>query len=145
MNPIPIFAVVWAAMIAMSFWEAYAEGRNAWDKHKLGWELHLWGKFVLPAYHFYIFIVMIPLLLSLPLVIYGWNTRLFGILLSAYLTGMTLEDFMWFVVNPAVKFKEWNPEFANYYPWLKLGWFRVPVGYVVSILLAIVSWYFLWR
>ena len=34
-----IFAVVWAAMIAHSFWESSVEGRNAWDKNKYGWKI----------------------------------------------------------------------------------------------------------
>jgi len=67
------------------------------------------------------------LLLSLPLLIKGWDLKLFGILISAYFSGIVIEDFMWFVVNPAIKFKEsFNPSFANYYPWLKL-WTRFKV------------------
>jgi hypothetical protein len=132
-------------MAAMSFWEAYVEGRNPWDKRKLGWCLKL-GKFKLPAYHFYVFIVMIPMLLSLPLVIYGWNLKLFGIIFSAYMVGILLEDFLWFIVNPAVNFKkDFNPDFASYYPWIKIGKFQIPAGYPVSVFLSLLSWYFLWR
>lgn len=131
-------------MIANAFWEAYVEGRNPWDKRKVGWILKI-GKFTLPGYHFYLFLVMWPLLLSLPLVVYGWNTRLFGILLSAYSSGLILEDFMWFVVNPEVKFSEFNSNFANYYPWLKIGRFEIPMGYIVGLTIAVLSWYFIWR
>ena len=113
MNTLIIFIWVYAAMIAMSFWEAYVEGRNAWDKKKLGWKLNI-GKFVLHSYHFYAFWIMWPLALSLPLVIYGWDTRLFGILLSAYFSGMVLEDFFWYVVNPVVKLKELWSDFSDY-------------------------------
>ncbi|MDD5191863.1 MAG: hypothetical protein PHX96_01860 [Candidatus Nanoarchaeia archaeon] len=117
MNILLIFILIYAAMIAMSFWESYVEGRNAWDKGKLGWKIRI-GKYVISAYHVYISWVMFPLLLSLPLVIYGWDTKLFGILVSAYFSGMVIEDFMWYVVNPVVKFKEFFTSFSDYYPWI---------------------------
>ena len=132
-------------MIAMSFWESRVEGRNAWDKGKLGWKIRFRKDLSITAYHFYVFWVMWPLLLTLPLVIYGWNLKLFGILVSAYFSGMVLEDFMWFVVNPVVKFKEFNPEFVNYYPWIKIGKFQIPLLYIAGIAIAILSWLFIWR
>lgn len=133
------------AMIAMSFWEAYIEGRKAWDKGKLGWKIKI-GEYTISAYHVYVSWVMLPLLFTLPLIIYGWNSKLFGILVSAYFSGMILEDFMWYVVNPVVKFKEFFTSFSDYYPWIKIkGKKIIPLGYVISIIIAILSWYFLWR
>ena len=143
MNVILIFVWIYAAMIAMSFWESYVEGRNSWDKKKLGWKLKI-GKYHFSAYHFYLFCVMWPLLLTLPLVIYGWDVRLAGILFSAYFSGMVLQDFMWFVVNPVVKLSEFNSSFASYYPWIRIGRFEIPAGYVLGVILALLSWYFVW-
>lgn len=145
MRTILIFLWIWAAMIAMSFWESRVEGRNAWDKGKLGWKIRFRKNLSITAYHFYVFGVMWPLLLTLPLVIYGWNLKLFGILVSAYFSGMVLEDFMWFVVNPVVKLKEFNPEFVNYYPWIKIGKFQIPLLYITGVAIAILSWLFIWR
>jgi len=145
MNSLPIFIVVWGAMVANSLWEAYVEGDNPWDRRKLGWKIKLGNRYCYPAYHFFLFCVMWPLLLALPLVIYGWNLKLFGILLSAYASGLALEDFLWFVVNPAVKFSQFNPDYADYYPWFKLGRFQIPLCYIIEILIAIFSWYFLWK
>lgn len=88
---------------------------------------------------------MLPLLVSLPLIIYGWNIKLFGILISAYFSGMVLEDFVYFLVNPAIKFSYWNPEFVNFFSWLKIGDFKVPINYIYGILIAVLSWYFIWR
>jgi hypothetical protein len=146
MNVLLIFCVIYAAMIAMSFWEACVEGRNPWARRKLGWKIKLGKHFVLPAYHFYVFCVMWPLLLLLPLVIYGWNAKLFGILVSAYFSGMVIEDFSWFVVNPKVKLKEFWTHFSDYYPWLKIGNKKIiPWGYIFGIAIAILSWYFIWQ
>src|SRR3990170_5860421 len=140
-----IFAIIWTAAIANSFWEAYVEGRNPWDKRKLGWKIKLHGGYVFPAYHFFLFFVMWPLLLILPLVIYGWDLKLFGILLSAYLTGTVIEDFGWFVVNPKVSLSEFNPKFATYYPWVKIGKFAIPASYVFSFAVAFLSWLLIWK
>jgi hypothetical protein len=145
MNPVIIFTIIYLAMIAMSFWAAYSEGRNAWDRGKFGWRIQITKKLCLPAYEFYIFVVMWPLLLLLPFVVYGWNSKLFGILVSAYFSGMVLEDFMWFVINPEVKLSEFNSKYADYYPWLKFWKFEIPWGYVISIIISIASWYFLWK
>ena len=145
MNVLLIFIWIYIAMIAHSFWEAYVEGRNAWDKKKLGWKIKFW-KFTLPAYHFYLFFIMYPFLLTLPLIIYGWNLKLLGILISAYSSGMVIEDFMWYVVNPVVKFKELYTPFSDYYPWIKIkGKKIIPLGYVTGILISVLSWYFIWR
>ena len=145
MNVILIFVWIYLAMIAMSFWESYVEGRNAWGKKKLGWKIKI-GKFVLHAYHFYLFGIMIPLFLTLPFVIYGWNLRLFGIIVSAYFSGIIIEDFFWYVLNPAVKLKEFFSSFSDYYPWIKIrGKKVIPIFYIINLLISVLSWYFLWR
>ena len=139
------FALIWAAMIATGFWEAYVEGRNPWDRGKYGWKIEI-GSFVLTGYHFYLFWVMYPLLLALPFVFTGWNLKLFGIIVSAYAIGMILEDFTWYIVNPVVQFKEWFTPFSDYYPWIKIGGRKmVPSGYVVGVCVAVLSWFFLWK
>ena len=140
-----LFALVWGALVASGFWEAYVEGRNAWDKGKLGWKIQI-GSFVLTGYHFYLFWVMYPLLLALPFVFTGWDLKLFGIMVSAYTTGMVLEDLTWYLANPAVRFTEWFTPFSDYYPWISIGGRKIiPVGYVLGIGAALLAWFFIWR
>lgn len=140
-----MFLIIFAAMIASGIWEAYVEGRNAWDKGKLGWRINV-GGFLLTGYHFFLFWVMYPLLLALPFVFTGWNARLFGIEISAYALGIVLEDFTWYVVNPVVAFSEWFTDFSDYYPWIKIGGKKIiPLFYPLGALAALLSWYFLWR
>jgi len=89
---------------------------------------------------------MYPLLLSLPFVFTGWNERLFGIMLSAYTSGLVLEDLVWYIVNPVVEFGELYSPFSDYYPWIKIGGRKIlPVGYVAGFAIAILSWLLLWR
>ena len=133
-----IFLCVWGAMTALSFVEGYVEGRNPWHHRKLGWQIKLPGGYVYPAYHFYLFIVMLPLFLFLPLVISGWDAKLFGILMSAYFSGLVIEDFIYFIVNPAVKFREFWSDFTDYYPWVKIrGRKIVPLGYPLGIIVSL--------
>jgi len=123
-------------MISAGFWEAYAEGRNAWNKKKLGWKIKI-GNYILSAYHFYLFFIMFPLLLTLPLIIYGWNFKLFLILASAYSLGLILEDFTWYIVNPKVKLKELYSPFSDYYPWIKINNKKIiPWGYLIGLIIS---------
>ena len=145
MNVFLIFAWVYIAMIAHSFWESSVEGRNAWNKKKIGWTIRF-GKYTFPKYHFYLYCIMYPFLLTLPLIIYGWDFRLFGVIVSAYSSGMVIEDFMWYVVNPVVKLKELYRSFSDYYPWLKINGRKIiPLGYAAGVAIALLSWYFIWR
>ena len=127
-----IFAIVWTAFISISFWESSVEGRNAWGKKKLGWELKIKKNVFLTRYHFYLFFITIPLLTLLPIFIYGWDSRLFGILVSAYFSGIMIEDFMWYVVNPVVKLKEFYTKFSDYYPWIRIRNKKIDFGNFVN-------------
>lgn len=146
MGDLSTLFVIWTAFIGISFWESSVEGRNAWSKHKFGWKLKI-GKYIITTrYHFFLFLFMVPLFLSLPLVINGWDFRLFGVLLTGYFMGLSIEDFGWYMFNPKVKLKEFWSSFSDYYPWVRLGKKKIiPVFYLVTIGLAILSWFFIWR
>ena len=140
-----IFAWVYCAMFATSFWEAYVEGKNAWDKKKLGWKLRYKHYVILTAYHFWLFIIAYPLLVFFPMLFVGPDIATFGMILSAYVTGLIVEDFFWFIANPVFKFRDWNSKKVKWYPWVKVGRVEIPLYYVLGILIAILSWHFLWR
>ncbi len=145
MNALLIFIWIYAAMIAWAFAESSFEGRNSWDKGKVGFKIKI-GKFVVSRYHFFAFFITFPLLIGLPLIIYGWDTRLFGILLSAYLTSLIIEDFVWYLVNPVVKPKEFWTSFSDYYPWIRIGKRKIiPWGYIMYLVLALLIWWFIWK
>ena len=145
MNIILIFIWIWGAMIANGFWEAYVEGKKAWDKGKLGWKIKK-GKYVLlTAYHFWLFWVMWPLMLTLPLIVNGFSLRLLGIIISAGATGMILEDLTWFIVNPKWSFKHFGSKYVKWYPWIKIGKIHIPFGYFIGAMVALLSWWILWR
>jgi len=139
-----VFALVWLAMIAIGFWESRVEGKNAWGKKKLGWKLRYKKRVLFTSYHFWLFVVMVPAFLAIPLVL-NFSIELLGIILSAFFSGLVVEDFTWFVVNPVFPFKKFNSKDAKWHIWVKLGKFEIPATYIISILLAIASWFFLWK
>ena len=99
MNTISIFIWVILAFASTSFWEAYIEGKYPWASRQAGWSRKISKRVTLTAYHFWLLITF-AFLLTLPLIVTGWNTKLFGIILSAASIGTIVEDFLWFVVNP---------------------------------------------
>ena len=107
------------------------EGKDAWAKRQVGWNFEL-GGVQITAYHFWLTMMFI-ILLSLPLVVVGWDRHLFGVLLTAGLLGVVLEDFLWFVVNPYFGLKKWNPDDAPWYPWLRIGKVAIPLMYILSV------------
>ena len=145
MNILMIFICIYGAMVAHAFWEGYVEGRNVGHKGKLGWKIRIGKSFIFTAYHFWLFYIMYPLLLSLPFVIYGWDYILFGVFVSAYFSGLVIEDFLWYLVNPVVKIRrDFNSKFAEWYPWIKIVNIEIPLFYILSLLIAFLSWRFIW-
>jgi hypothetical protein len=138
-----IFVWVFAGFIAMSFWEAYIEGSNAWAANQVGWKKRITKKFTLTGYHFWLNLMLI-LFISLPLWVSGWDLELFGILISAGALGLMLEDFMWFVVNPRFPLKHFDSRHVHWYPWFKIGKLEIPKLYVASIIVAVLSYILLW-
>lgn len=136
MNYITIYLYIMIIFVAIAFWEAYVERGQGWARSAGGWRINLWVR-ELTAYHFWAWLVMIPMFLMLPLVIFGWNTSIFWLLVSACIMGTVLEDFLWFVVNPDFPFKDFNPKKVTWYKWLKLGKLAIPDFYIPYIVIAI--------
>lgn len=138
-----IYGWIWLALFSMSVWEASVEGRKAWDKGKVGPKIKIPGVCVISTYHFFLAWIMLPMLIiGLPLIIVGWNKTLFFILASAYSSGLVIEDFGWYLVNPKVKLKELYTPFSDYYPWLKVNGKKIlPWFYIWGIALAIILLY----
>ena len=149
MNILLIFICIYGAMVAHAFWEGYVEGRNVGHKGKLGWKIKLSIRgvrfYIFTAYHFWLFYIMYPLLLLLPFIICGWNPKLFGVFVSAYFSGLVIEDFLWYLVNPAVKIRrDFNSKFAKWHPWIKIINIEIPLFYLLSLFIAFLSWRFIW-
>ena len=142
MNYTLILIYILFVFVSIAFWEAYIEGRHGWAAKSVGWKMKKDLFFIkgITAYHFWSWIIMIPMFLALPLVIYGWDLKLFGVLLTGYLWGAVLEDFLWFVVNPAFPFKNYNPRKVYWHKWVKIGKLELPQGYFIYFALGLIVW-----
>ncbi len=139
-----IFTWVIAGFVGMAFWEAYIEGKYPWAGAQVGWNVKLTDRVTVTAYHFWIY-VMLAFFLSLPLVVNGWSIELFGVILSAFAIGFIIEDFVWFLVNPFYSLRKFNEKDVYWYPWIGFGKFKIPLFYVVGVIVSISSWYFFWK
>ncbi len=145
-NSYLLVGLIWIAFIAMAFWESSVEGREAGNRGKIGFKIRFLGRNYITRYHFFLFYIMLPIFIYLPLIIYGWNLKLFGVLLSAHFSGILIEDFAWFLVNPKINIKrDFTPKFVNYYPWIKLGKLFIPLYYIFNLAIALMSWVFIWK
>ena len=141
---VKVIGAIWVAMVATGFWEAAVEGEDAWNKGKLGWKIKWKRRVILTSYHFWLFLVMFPALLAIALIIdFSWN--LFGIILSGYAAGLIIEDYMWFVANPKFKLSNFNPRDVKWHIWFRFGKFYIPYSYIVSFIIALASWFFIWK
>ena len=131
---------------AIAFWEAYIEGSNGWAAKQVGWRINFKVGFLkrpLDAYHFWSWLVMLPMFLMLPFVMFGFNAHLFWLVVIGFLLGTVLEDYLWFVVNPAFPYKDFKPGKVWWHYWIGFKNFKVPEIYIVYPILALLIWWFL--
>lgn len=121
-----IFFVEILAFISISLWAAAMEGSTG----------GIFGQRKIYGFNadFYIFVLTVPLFLLLPLIIKP-EVKLFGTLLGAYLIGIALEDFFWFVVNPSYGIQKFNSYYGFWLTdWIRIGPIEFPLFYVKYIL-----------
>lgn len=132
-----LFLTIQAAMALFALAEAYQEGKHGWKYNHRWFSVPLPGGYWFHAYHVFIFLGIFPLLLFVvPLLLVGWDTHLFLVILFSFMVGLVLEDFLWFVVNPQFSLKKWKPKYVRWYPWLTLGTTSIPTMYMVAIGMA---------
>lgn len=131
-----VISIIWAAMIASGIWESSSEGVRSWAKGKSGWRI---GKkpWILTQYHFFLFWVTFPLLLSIPLVV-SYSPELLRTIVFAYLTGTIIQDFSWFIFNPRWRLRRFNPRYVDWHAWVRIGPLNIPVLYLIGITLALI-------
>lgn len=132
------------AFVGLAFLEVTVEGDQGGGEGTKGWRRSI-GGYRLKEYHFWLWIVVVPLFVFSPLAVMGWNPAVFGTLAVAYLLGGILEDFVYFLANPAYGLKSWNSRGATWMPWMRLGRFEMPQFYARNAAAAVIVWVlFVW-
>ncbi|MEI6515977.1 MAG: hypothetical protein WCO77_08365 [bacterium] len=119
--------------------EIQIEGSAGWAANLPTWRLDgswlnsFWGGKTITGYHVWVFSFM-ALVFHLSLFVAGtWSWRLEARILGCIMVFWIVEDFLWFVFNPAFGLGLFSPENI---PWHKHWLMGVPVDYVISLALG---------
>lgn len=134
---LPVFGLLaYVALLGYFFAnvEIQIEGAAGWAAGLPTWRIEshwlldiFWGGRPMTGYHAWVFSFM-ALIFHLPLVFFGrWHWRLELRTLGALALFWIIEDYLWFVCNPAYGIERFAPEFV---PWHKHWLFGMPTDYV---------------
>ncbi len=137
-----IFMVFMAFILAL--WEIQIEGKEGWAaklpawRIEKGWPTKIMGGRPVTGYHVYMTVFMLAIV-HLPLFFVTWSWRLEFLLLGFYNGMVLIEDFLWFVFNPAYGIKNFR---KGKIWWHKTWWGPVPSLYWILTIVVVVLIYF---
>ena len=135
-----ILSVVWAVL------EIQIEGKNGWAsalptwRKKEGWIVKLLGGRPLTGYHICM-ITFLALVYHFPFFFTPWNLGKELFTIGFFFGFLLIEDFLWFVLNPAFRLKRFNRKNPDLW-WHKSWWGPVPDFYWWYTVAAVVLMYF---
>ncbi len=131
----PLLLLAWICLLGFFFAnvEIQIEGDAGWAadlptwRIESGWALDLfWGGRPLTGYHAWVFSFMF-LIFHVPVFVFSkWNWRIEARLLGCIQLFWIVEDFLWFVLNPAFGFSKFHQDLI---PWHKQWFWFMPVDY----------------
>ena len=151
-NVFPFFLLMWVTLLGFLFAqvEIQIEGANGWAASLSTWRIEhgilldlFWGGRPMTGYHAWVFSFMAAVF-HLPLLIKGeFSLKLEARIISCLMLFWIIEDFLWFVFNPAFGLAKFNP--ANI-PWHKHWALGMPTDYSVFLICGLtLFWYSFWR
>lgn len=134
-----LFSLVMAFVAAKL--EINIEGKDGWAKNLPTWKVQnrltrlVWGEQVITGYHVWFLLFSIgwsqfPFVLGVP-----WSIALELKILSIMFFAILMEDFFWFLLNPAFGFRKFNSKYATWH--LRWLW-SVPTWYIKLLVLVVV-------
>jgi hypothetical protein len=143
-----LFLIVISLIAALA--EIQIERKYGWAARLPCWRIqNKWTSFILDTkpltgYHFYMWLFLF-LIFHFPLLFAPWTWALEAKIAGFFALFLVLEDFLWFVFNPAFgikKFRKSNPELW----WHKTWFWGAPIGYwpglIIGILLLCLGHFF---
>jgi hypothetical protein len=134
--------VLYVALLAFFFAqvEIQIEGGAGWAANLPTWRIEehwlldwFWGGRPMTGYHAWIF-SFVALVFHLPaILLWQWSWRTELRILGALALFWILEDWLWFVLNPAFGLTRFTPEFV---PWHKHWIGPLPTDYWISVCLG---------
>ncbi|MFH0952426.1 MAG: hypothetical protein V1838_04545 [Patescibacteria group bacterium] len=144
MTIILFFLYIILTAVFLALWEIQIEGSNGWAAKLPTWQKKnnftkvILGGRPLTGYHLLLVFTILTLIhLSVFFTKWSWHTE--AMIIGFFLVMITLEDFLWFVLNPAwglSKFKRsdelwWHPSWFIGLP--TFYWFTLTIG-ILAIL-----------
>lgn len=133
----PLFLLGWIALLGLFFamTEIQIEGAHGWAASLPTWRIEkhwlldiFWGGRAMTGYHAWVFPFML-LAFHLPLAVNGTvSWRLEARCLGSLMLFWIVEDFLWFVLNPAYGLARFNSQSI---PWHRHWLVGMPVDYLV--------------
>lgn len=143
-----VLLFAWIVLVAFFFakLEIQIEGSAGWAGNLPTWRVEqhwlldiFWGGRALTGYHAWAFSFM-ALIFHLPLFLFGaFSWRLEARVLASLMYFWIIEDFLWFIFNPAYGIEKFQPQNV---PWHKHWLWIVPTDYVTF--LAVGTMLFWW-
>lgn len=143
-----VLTVAGVALLAYFFAnvEIQIEGEAGWAANLPTWRVEkhwlldiFWGGRAMTGYHAWAF-PFVAIFFHFPLLFIGqWSGQLEARALASIMLFWVIEDFLWFMINPAYGWQGFNPERVR---WHKKWRFGAPVDYwVFSLASALLFWY----
>ena len=140
---LPVWMLMaWIAVLGFFFAqvEIQIEGDAGWAANLPTWRIEnhpllniFWGGKPLTGYHLWIFSFM-ALAFHLPAFMLGqFSVKLEARIIGSVMVFWIIEDFLWFLLNPAFGLSRFRPESV---PWHKHWVLGMPVDYVVFLVLG---------
>ncbi len=140
-----IFDILASFTVAMM--EIQIEGASGWAKHLPTHKFHnwltrmIWGSQGITGYHLWLASTVL-VFIHLPFFVFPklWSPSLEAFTLASFLFAVVLEDFFWFILNPAFRLKKFNKQNVTWFD----HWFGpVPLFYIRLLLVAmLLFWIF---
>ncbi len=141
--------VLWVALLGAVFAnvEIQIEGAAGWAANLPTWRVEhswlnvFWGGKPITGYHVWVFSFM-ALAFHLPLFVTGMcSWRLEARIVGAVMVFWIVEDFLWFLFNPAFGLGKFAPAFV---PWHRHWVLGIPVDYLLTLTAgaALIAWSF---
>jgi hypothetical protein len=136
------FMVLLAFLLA--FWEIQIEGKDGWASElpgwrvEKGWLIKLTGGRPITGYHLFMTLFLIAIV-HLPAFFVPWSWQLESLVLGFYIGMVLLEDFLWFVLNPHYRIRNFR---KGKIWWHKQWWGPIPALYWILLVIIIVLIHF---
>lgn len=131
-----IYGLILAAVLAL--WEIQIEGQHGWAEKlptwriEKGWIVKIWGGRPVTGYHTFMNIFLI-LMIHFPFFFTSWSVRKELFIIGFFIALLLVEDWLWFVFNPAYGLKKFRKGMIWWHPhW----WGPVPDYYWLAALIS---------